>query len=239
MKRNIMLPILAMMVILLASPAFSQDSDEQEPTVEEQYLRGSDFQVVEELANSLDRSNKMLALDNIEQMLEEDGLVTGDPQAHLILEYLAMEGITRQVREGVRLINYFPEVRRRSAELLGRLGGRLSQETLIEILLADDEPMVLAEAAYALGEIANDPNDEAARAIARAVESQNIVSPDNNFAWAALLALENLATSGDGIQDPLVFRAVIHIAQGNYIRDVKLKAYDVLQILRGRTPDSE
>ena len=58
------------------------------------------------------------------------------------------------------------------------------------------------------------------------------MNPDSNFAFAVLLAFEKLAKANDGIESPEAFRAIIRIAQGNYVRDVKKKAVQVLDKLR-------
>ncbi|MBT3275735.1 MAG: HEAT repeat domain-containing protein, partial [Spirochaetales bacterium] len=55
---------------------------------------------------------------------------------------------------------------------------------------------------------------------------------DNNFAFASLLAFEKLAASNGGLNDATAFEAIIHIAQGNYIKKVRLKAVQVLDSLR-------
>ena len=57
--------------------------------------------------------------------LEDLASCIDDPdKVEFVLEYLGMEGTARRVRESGRLVNYYPEVRRRSANLLGRLATR-------------------------------------------------------------------------------------------------------------------
>ena len=113
--------ILAVVLALfLAAAAGAQDS-KKELTVEELYLRDIEFQVLSEKAFSGDADLKMSVLDEMEQMIE-DGKVEDPDKVHFVLEYLAMEGTGRRVRENARMVNYFPEVRRRSVNLLGRLG---------------------------------------------------------------------------------------------------------------------
>jgi hypothetical protein len=58
------------------------------------------------------------------------------------------------------------------------------------------------------------------------------VKPDNNFAFASLLAFEKLAKKNNGLQDPTSFQAIVEISQGNYIRAVKEKALQVLDELK-------
>ena len=232
-KRRITLFAMGLICIaaVLAQQAGSGSSGDL--TIEELYLQNAEIRLIREQAVTQDRDMKLLALENIQSMLDEGKLSTGAPEAHFILEYLAAEGLTRTVREANRLINYYPEVRRRAVNLLGQLGGEQAKESLIGVLITDVEPMVLAEAAYALGTIGVNEDNETSQALAAIVLSQDAVAPDNNFAFASLLAFEKIAETNSGINDPLAFEAIIRIAQGNYIRSVKLKAVEVLDLLRG------
>ena len=97
----------------------SAQAQEREQTVEELYLRNVELQILREQAFGGDRGTKMAVLDEVEKKVK-DG--SADKDYLFILEYLSMEGILRQEREAGRLTNYYPEVRRRAANLLGRSG---------------------------------------------------------------------------------------------------------------------
>jgi HEAT repeat protein len=220
------------LILLLAGIAQSGFSQGRELTIEELYLQNAEIRIIREQAASQDREMKLLALENIQQMLDDGKLSTGAPEAHFVLDYLSGEGLSHQVRENKRLINYYPEVRRRAANLLGQLGGENSQETLIAVLYDDIEPMVMAEAAYALGQLGDNEDNRASQAIANVILVQDSVNPDNNFAFASLLAFEKIAAANGGLNDAAAFDAIIRIAQGNYISKVRLKAVQVLDRLR-------
>ncbi len=207
----------------------AQDSG-REVTVEELYLRNIEVQILREQAYSDDREMKLLALDDFEEMIG-----SGSHDARVVqpvLEYLAMEGIGRKVRESNRLINYFPEVRRRAANLLGRLGGEQAKNTLITVLINDDEPMVKAEAAYALGVIGLNENNDAVNALNFTLGKEDPDQPDNNFAYAICLAIEKIAAKNNGKLDPIAYRTLVRIAQGSYIKTVKRKALQSLNELK-------
>ena len=232
MKRKIIVTFL-ILLLLSTSPAFSQTSSQGggELTIEQLYLQNAEIRIVREQAASEDRDMKLLALENIQSMIDNGLLSTGAPEAHYVLDYLSGEGIDREVRQNRRLVNYFPEVRRRSVNLLGQLGGEAAKETLIEVLRTDVEPMVLAEAAYALGRLGINDDNRASQAIANVILIQDTISTDNNLAFAALLAFEKLAQANNGLNDSAAFEAIIRIAQGNYIKSVRLKAVQVLTTL--------
>lgn len=221
--------LVALVLGLAAVAMLAAQDSERELTVEELYLEKIEMQILREQAFADDRELKMLVLDDLEAMI--DGGNTGR-DVELILEYLAMEGIVRTVRESNRLINYFPEVRRRAANLLGRVGGESARQALITVLIKDIEPMVKAEAAYALGVIGQNGSNEVVQALIFSLEQENPDQPDNNFAYAVCLSLEKIARQNNGIEDPAAYRALVRIAQGSYIRTVQNKALATLEELR-------
>jgi hypothetical protein len=220
---------------LAAAVLLGAQSTQRELTVEELYLRDIEFQILSEKAFSDNREIKLDVLDEIEAMIE-DGTVDDPDKVEFVLEYLGMEGTARRVRESARLINYYPEVRRRSANLLGRLGGARAKDALVSILLIDDEPMVKAEAAYALGVIGMNDGNEVVQALLYTLENEDPQMPDNNLAYAVCLAVEKIVEANDGDLDSAAYsdlaRTLVRIAQGNYIKTVRRKALQTLEILK-------
>jgi HEAT repeat protein len=222
-------------VVFSAHYLIAQDNGNDgtaERTIEELYLQNAEMSVIRQQAVTVDREMKLLALDNMEQLIEEGKVNEDSADALYLLDYLAMEGIAREVRVNGRLINYFPEVRRRAANLLGKVGGETAKDTLLDVIDNDNEPMVLAEAAYALGEIGINNDDQVALVLADMITQQSVVAPDDNLAFAVLLAFEKIAEANEGLNNPDVFNAIIQIAQGNYIREVRRKALDVMNKMR-------
>lgn len=203
-----------------------------EQTIEELYLKNVAMRVVREQATELSRDSKLLALASIREMVNR-GNVNNDSTVVLdVLGYLTDEGTGREIMEDNRQINNFPEVRRQACNLLGEIGGRQADAILMKVMLQDSEPMVLSEAAYALGQIGLNKDGLVAKRIADVVLKMTIVKPDNNFAFASLLAFEKLARKNNGLDDPTAFRAVVAISQGNYVQTVKEKALQVLNELK-------
>jgi len=237
MKRGICLIIVSFFILILPAFAFAQaaaggSESGKEATIEELYLQNVEIRIIKEQAVSEDREMKLLALRYLQEMVDE-GRITGDDTVAIeVLDYLSSEGIGRITRENGLQVNNFPDVRRMACSILGQIGGEAAKDTLVDVLMSDNEPMVRSEAVYALGQIGLNENNEVSRAIAWIILQQDAVRPDNNFAFAALLALGKIAEKNNGIKDEEVYRAVLAIASGNYIRDVKYKAREILNELR-------
>lgn len=213
--------------------AYSQtETSEKEKTIEELFLQSIELTVIGEMAVNESREAKLDALAAIEDMISDGRAASNDRDLISVLEYLSMEGNGVQMREAGLLINNFPEVRRRACESLGDLGGEIAKASLINVLLTEDEPMVLAEAAYALGTIGINEDNQVTQALSYSILGQNIMSPDNNYAFAVLLAFEKIAETNGGIADPSAIRALVRIQNGNYIKTVQRKAKSVIDKLR-------
>ncbi len=236
------LKAIAVAAVLLAGAAFAgsaQQTDSsstgsgKEITIEELFLKSVEFQIIREKAFADDYDLKMSALDDVEKKLADGSYAANDQQVQFVLEYLAFEGTTHTTRENGRLINNFPEVRRRAASMLGRLGTDAAKDALIRVLLIDDEPTVKAEAAYGLGLIGKNPDDQVVQALAFAYNQEDPTKPDNNLGYALCLAVEKLAQKAP-IKNPAAYQMLVKIAGGNYLRTVKNKALQVLDVLKAQ-----
>lgn len=224
--------LIAGVIILFCLPLCIFAQDTGEVTVEELYLENIELGLIRAQAMSTDRDSKLRALANLEEMIESGKITPESADALLLLDYLAMEGVSRQVRMNGRLINYFPMVRKKAVELLGKIKGDTAKDILLDVLGDDNEPMVKAEAAYALGLIGLNDNEEVTRALAYELMNQTSVSPDDNFAYAVMLSYEKLAEANGGIREPSVYLSLIQVSQGNYVKAVRDKALEVMDTLR-------
>ncbi len=213
-----------------AAPAAGQN---KEITIEQLFLQSVEFQILREKAFSDDYDMKMNALDDLDKKVSDGSFKGQDQQVEFVLEYLALEGSARTTRQAGRLVNNYPEVRRRAANMLGRVGTEDAKNALTRILLIDEEPVVKAEAAYGLGVIGKNPNNEVVDALVFAYGQEDPQKPDNNFGYALCLAIEKIGNkTPGGLKDPGAFTLLVKIAQGNYLRTVKTKALQVLDELK-------
>jgi hypothetical protein len=202
----------------------------RELSVEESYLQESiELMMIREQSRADSRDMKLVALEYIGDAISRGN--TG-PEVQSALEYLSMEGVMNKTRENGRLVNNFPDVRTRAATYLGELKTPEAKKTLIKMVLADPEPMVLTEAIKSLGNIGLNDNDDTISAISWVVTRFDVLNPDNLLALSALEAYEKIAEAGGGIKDPNVIRTIIRIAEGPYIKPVQERAKQVLMNLR-------
>lgn len=231
MKNKFLIIIIMISFFIPLTYVVSQNQT-KETTVEELFLQSIELTVIGEMATDSSRESKLDALAAIEDMIENGRATQNNQDIVSILEYLSMEGNGNQMKESGLLVNNFPEVRRRSCESLGILGGESAKASLINVLLTEQEPMVLAEAAYGLGTIGINKDNQVTQALAFSILGQNIMTPDNNYAFAVLLAFEKIAESNNGIEDTSAIRALVRIQNGNYIKTVQRKAKSVIEKLR-------
>ncbi len=230
MKKPVLLTLIALLCLLTTGLA-AQEDESAGRTIEELYLsQDLEIQIMRSQALADDREMKLLALQTIRDMVEGGRSADG---VYPILESLATEGSARQVRSNGAVINNFPEIRRQATQLLGEVGGEQAKDSLVRIMLTDPEPMVLAEAAYALGEIGINDNSEVSDSLVQTLLVENAnPTPDNNLAFAIILALESLSEASGGLADPEVLNVLLETASSPYIRAVRRRAVEAIVSMR-------
>ncbi len=208
----------------------SNQTSTGEMSVEESYLQQSiELMILREQSRAESRDMKLVALEYIGEAIGNGNTSDEIRQA---LEYLALEGSVNQTRENGRLVNNYPDVRTRAATYLGDLGTEEAKDSLMKILLADPEPMVLTEAIKSLGKIGLNEEEQTVEAIAWVVTRFDVLNPDNLLALSALDTFEKLAAANGGIKDPAAVRTIIRIAEGPYITPVRARARELLNTMR-------
>jgi hypothetical protein len=202
----------------------------RELSVEESYLQESmEMMIIREQSRTDSRDQKIVALEYIGDAISRGN--TGE-EIKSALEYLALEGVVNKTHENGRLLNNYPDIRTKAVTYLGTLGTVEAKNTLIKVLMADPEPMVLQEAVKSLAKIGINDNEETVDAIAWVVTRFDVLNPDNLFALSAVEAFDKFAKANNGIRDPNVLRVLIRLSEGPYIRPVQERAKQVLADLR-------
>ena len=220
--------VLPVFVMGQTRPGFSPGN--QEMTVEQSYLQESvELMIIREQSRAESRDMKMVALEYISEAIERGNR---NDEIRAALEFLSLEGVVNITRENGRVVNNFPDVRTRAATYLGALGTPEATNTLIKMVSADNEPMVLTEAIKSLGKIGIDEHNEATNVISWTVNRFNNLNPDNLLALSAIEAFEQLAAANDGSLNYSAIQTLVRIADGQYIRPVQERARAALKDLR-------
>ncbi|QTQ16174.1 HEAT repeat domain-containing protein [Treponema parvum] len=204
-------------------------AQKQEQSVESEYLSSMEDVIITELANSDQRDNKFVALQYLEDAINE-GRATPDMAA--ALDQLAGEGITTQSKTNGRLMNNYPDVRKKACDLLAKVPTKESKTTLVKIALADNEPMVITAAIRSLGEIGMNDNDEVVNVIAFANRHNQTMNPASSMALEVLNAYEKLAPS---VSDrSVMLESIGRIATDyRYVTPVRKRAIELLTKMKG------
>jgi hypothetical protein len=213
----------------------SNSNKETETSVENEYLNDVDGDIIMSLANSDELDNKLVALQYLQNAIEDGNTSDTVVQA---LDQLAGEGLTSQSRTNGRVINNFPEIRRQACLLLAKVPTEHSKNTLVSIALADNEPMVMAAAVQSLGVIGINDNDEVVDAIAFANRKNQVLNPTSSLALEVLNAFEALADNTENKKT--MIDAIARISTDyHYVTPVRQKAYKLLKQLSNNASQSQ
>jgi hypothetical protein len=219
---------LGMVFLVLGSTVWGQSSS-REMSVEESYLQESnEIKIIRDQALGESEEQKLLALEFI-----KDAISRGNDREEIraSLEYLATEGTIAVTRENGRIVNNHPLVRRQAVSYLGELGTQEARDTLVKILRADNESMVLAEAFKSLAKIGINERDTTVNEITVVVRHYNALAankPDEYLIYSALEAYEQLALGNGGISDQYTLGAIADIMVGPYQKKVRDRARELL-----------
>ena len=229
--------VLAAGCLALTSFAFAQEQSVQkaqnskttksETSVEEEYMSDVDGVVLLSLAQSDEYDNKLVAMQFLEEAV--DGGNTS-PEILKALNQLAGEGINTQARTNGRLVNNFPDIRRRACLTLGKIKTEESKNYLVKVALAENEPMVISAAVNSLGEIGINSNDEVVDAISFANRRNQILNPTSSLAFEVVDAYAKLAENTENKK--IIVDSLSKIAADyHYATPVRTKALKLLKQL--------
>lgn len=224
-------------VLSLCSGLYAQHVQKQnnstqtksESSVEEEYLNDVDGVVILALATSDDYDNKLVAMQFLESAVE-NGNVNEDVMK--ALNQLAGEGINTQSRTNGRLVNNFPDIRRRACLALGKVKTEESKNYLVSVALAESEPMVIAAAVNSLGEVGINNDDEVVDAIAFANKRNQILNPTSSLASEVIDCYAKLIDTTENKK--IIIDSLTRIAADyHYVTPVRNKALKLLKQISG------
>jgi len=203
-------------------------------TVEEAYLNSIEGVMIKEMVASEGRDSKRVALQYIEEALNQG---RQSEEIQTALSTLATEGLSTVIREDGRVVNNYPEIRRRACELLGQLGNEKAKDTLITVMYTDNEPAIITAAVKSLGEIGMNDNDEVFTMINWIARKFDTVNPTSSLALEILNTFEKMSGSVANKKD--MFETVMRIANNyNYVTPVRTRAYEVMRSISSSNSNS-
>lgn len=225
----------AFLTALFFITGLQAQENSSEQTIEDVYLKSTvQAQIIRSQAESTDRDMKIIAIQDIEEMIHNGEVDENSIEIIDILGDLSAEGIDKRVVESGRVINNFSMVRKEAVRILGEIGGPSARDSILNIFKNESETMVLTEAVLALSKAGVDENGEVLDLISWTMHSQTAVNKDNTFANASLSAIQKLAKDNNGLDDEKVFREIAAIAdpRNGYITVVRMKALQLLDELQ-------
>lgn len=214
---------------LLSSGLFAQE-EKKTITVEEAYLNAVEGVVIKEMLNTEGRDSKFVALQYIENAIE-NGRDSDDIQQALY--DLSTIGLSRTVREDGRLVNNYPDVRMKACELLGKSKNPAAKKTLQQVMYLDNEPAVITSAVKALSEIGYTEDDSESLEMINWINKKfDAVNPTSSLALEILNAYEKVSAivkNKTGLVE-----GVMRIASNySYVTPVRNRAQEVLKTISG------
>lgn len=221
--------ILVLSVLLLCA-VLVPAQQKSEVTVEQQYLSSIEDVIIKELSVSDERDNKLVALQYIEDAINAKRI---SPEIQDALITLAGEGIFNPSRENGRLMNNYPDIRARAAELMAQIPTEESKDMLVKMVLSDTEPMAISAAIRSLGTIGINTNDDVTETIAWTEKRFSTLNPTSSLALEALNAYEKLLPYTKDTSS--IIQSVSRIAANyNYVTPVRNRALELLKIFAAK-----
>lgn len=221
------LMVFSLVVCLIMFNVVAQETVRSDSDVESLYLDSTESVIINSLAIQPDYESKLLALQYIQDAIEGGSM---NPAIEATLHVLVGEGIFTESRVAGRITNNYPDVRLKASQLLAQSPTEETKDILVDLIKADNEPMVVAAAIQALGEIGINTNDEVVEQISAVHRRFSILNPSDSLAYSVLSAFEKLAPT---VEDASSLTETIASIASNYsyVLPIRQKAKDLLDTL--------
>ena len=223
MKRTILVFICTILT-LGAFNAFASTPEEELLTRKEQKLKNYLTEV-----KAGDRTSKERVLDEILNGFDSEKYSEDDKKLVELVDFLMGEGSIRKQFEDGRLINDFPEIRRKSVKVMAKIGGSGARLSLLNALNTEAHSSVKAEICLALANPnMSDDSGDILRALSYMYRTTN--RPDQNLVAALIDAVKNIA-KGNPMNYSEAIYLLSEIQHGNYNKDIRTRALEAIETL--------
>lgn len=230
-KFTLTLALVAAIATVLSTGAFAQS----ESSVEDEYLSDVDAVVILGLASSNEYENKLYALKMVEKQVANGNTSKEIMQA---LTQLAGEGLTTKSYTSGKIINNFPDIRRSACLILGKVKTDESKNFLVQVVLAENEPMVIGAAVNSLGNIGLNKDDEVVTAIAFMNRRNQVINPTSSLASEVVDAFEKLADATEN-RKTMVDCLTLIASDYHYAKATRQKALKLMKSLTSNSSSGQ
>jgi hypothetical protein len=223
MKRTILVFICTILT-LSAFNTFASTPEEELLSRKEQKLKNYLTEV-----KAGDRTAKERVLDEILNGFDSEKYSEDDKKLVELADFLMGEGSIRTQYENGRLVNDYPEIRRKSVKIMAKIGGSGARLSLLNALNTEPHSTVKAEICLALADPnMSDDSGDILRALSYMYRTTN--RPDQNLVAALIEAVKNIAKG-----NPMSYSEAIYllseIQHGNYNKDIRARALNAIETL--------
>ncbi len=188
-----------------------------------------EFAIILEIFSRIGRAGRIMILEEIESCFTKESQEARFYFYLGVLEYMASEGIMIPSMEYRRVLNDFPDIRARVYRLLGANGDLQSQRTLIELAAREWDYHALAACLTAIGSLGSDPQGFGIQTMKR-IFRKTRGDRNETLINAMLTALKGIKEYHGIFQDEGGYELIVEILMGNYSREIRAIALNVMRL---------
>jgi len=236
--RTISTVLIVILGVLATHPVASQvDTTAESPlSVEELYLRAQvSVDTIRAQIDTGDRELRLLAIRSLRDQLEQGLLDPTDETLYRAVEPVVNEGvftINQSVKHSLSV--YDPMVRREAIHVMGMLGTDQAQAKLVKVAYNEPDPVVRAQALWAISGIATDADGQVSKTIGRIILRERAVATPvhQESMLAAVTALGAIAGDPANTFHPSALEALMMAAtDATFWQVVREQAWRVIATL--------
>lgn len=209
-------------------------ADQALQTIDEIYLESYvPIRVLHAQLRTNNLEHQLLALAAIEDQLRTGRVSPSDPTLFDGVAFVLNEGVANIAYSRSTIpYDYHPKARLHAARIMGLIGTEGARIQLVQTVTIDPDPAVRASALYSLGQIGRDLDGHTSQAIAAMMQREHRGTPDFGAVYAALVALEQIASHEGNVIDRAALDMVMEVAVGKpYNRLLRSRAMQVLSAM--------
>ncbi|MBN2534341.1 MAG: hypothetical protein JXB88_15745 [Spirochaetales bacterium] len=226
------LAILFLFIIYCGGQLFCDDFLNTIPSIEQINTENAYIRDIQKQVLSFDDYSRLKALYSMEKIIKIGTIDSIKYDLLSILYHLSTYMDTTGDKKSKI------HTRKKAIELIGRLGEKINDfgyayqlESILILLLRNDDIAIVSSAVFALGILGYNNDGNAIRAIELAVDKWALITRDNTFALAVITSIERIANANNGLEEMEGYAILIKIMQSYPDIQIREKAFEVMDRL--------